>query len=338
MSRRPTGFLRTAKLADGTEVWRAQLRTADGKRPQRTLGTVWRKRSVPPRDFLTERQAKAKLHAILAGEDETVSVAPRPGSHVTLKAAATEWIRWKEESRCRPSTIQDYRAELGHLHTEFGENTPLASITTGRIEAWKRRVIAEGRLSDRTINKRLQQLGSIFRHAQRLHALSSNPVADTERLPERRSGDFDVLDPSEVELLAADAASEQDAVIFTVAAFTGLRLGELLALRWVDVDRDLRLVHVRRSFTRGIEGPPKSGRVRSVPLVDQAGTALDKLSRRERWTGDNDLVFVNAVGDHIERSTLRRRYVAALGRAGLKQLRFHDLRHTFGTLPCKLSR
>lgn len=100
----------------------------------------------------------------------------------------------------------------------------------------------------------------------------------------------------------AHAANPQDAVLFTVAAFTGLRLGELLALRWGDVDWSLQLVHVRRSFTRGREGPPKSGKVRSVPLVDQAGAALDRLSRRERWTGESDLVFVNVVGEPLERS------------------------------------
>jgi integrase len=309
-----------------------QIRTADGRRLQRTLAKVWRKRSAPPAGYLTEGQAKGRLEAILAGQDESLPVATVPGSDLTLRTAGTEWIRWKEESKCRPSTIGDYRAELGHLYAAFGENTRLASITAETIEAWKRRAIVEAQLSDRTINKRLQQLGAIFRYAQRVHGLPSNPVTEVDRQPQRHSGDFDVLDPGEVELLAANAANEQDAAIFTVAAFTGLRLGELLALRWNDVDWSLHLIHVRRGFTRGSEGPPKSGRVRSVPLVDQAAAALDRLSRRDRWTGDDDLVFVNAVGDHLERSTLRRRFVAALKRAGLKQLRFHDLRHTFGTL------
>ncbi len=72
--------------------------------------------------------------------------------------------------------------------------------------------------------------------------------------------------------------------------------------------------------------------VRSVPLVDQAAGALDRLSQRDRHTDEGDLVFVNAVGEHLERSTMRRRYVKALDRAGLKPLRFHDLRHTFATL------
>jgi Phage integrase family len=93
-----------------------------------------------------------------------------------------------------------------------------------------------------------------------------------------------------------------------------------------------RLVHVRRSYTRHEIGPTKSGKVRSVPLVDQAARALDQLSRREHLTGEEDLVFVNAVGDAIEESAMRRRFYRALKRAGLEHLRFHDLRHTFGTI------
>lgn len=116
-----------------------------------------------------------------------------------------------------------------------------------------------------------------------------------------------------------------------MAAFTGLRLGELRALRWADVDFGLRLVHVRRNFTHGADGA-KSGRVRSVPLIDQAAKALDDLSRRKRFTGDDDLVFVDEVGRNVDDRRLRRRFRDALDRAGLKRLRLHDLRHTFGTL------
>lgn len=67
-------------------------------------------------------------------------------------------------------------------------------------------------------------------------------------------------------------------------------------------------------------------------MVDQVVRSLDGLSRREHFTGDGDLVFVGETGAVIDNSALRRRYRAALERAGLKRLRFHDLRHTFGTL------
>ena len=117
-----------------------------------------------------------------------------------------------------------------------------------------------------------------------------------------------------------------------MAAFTGLRLGELRALRWGDIDFSKRIVHVRRSFTYGNEGTPKSGRVRSVPLIDQAARSFDGLSRREHFTDPDDRVFISTTGGVIDDSKLRRRYYAALDRAGLKRLNFHSLRHTFGTI------
>ncbi len=120
--------------------------------------------------------------------------------------------------------------------------------------------------------------------------------------------------------------------MFTVAAFTGLRLGELLALRFGDVDFAKRIVHVRRSYVLGHEDTPKSHKVRSVPLIDQAAAALDGLSRREHFTGPNDRVFANVTGDVLGHDLLRRRFKTALAAAGLEPMRLHDLRHTFGTL------
>lgn len=92
------------------------------------------------------------------------------------------------------------------------------------------------------------------------------------------------MTPPEVEALARAAGTDQDAALYRVAAFTGLRLGELRALRWLDIDFGRALVHVRRSYTYGTETTPKSGKVRSVPLIDQAARALDMLSRREHFT------------------------------------------------------
>jgi integrase len=292
------------------------------------------KRSRPPKGFLTRPQAEARLQEILNGNDESVPVAAPPEPVPTFAAAGREWLAYVEHDRKRRrSTVQDYRRELERvLIPEFGEDTRLDEIDMARIDAYRATLVAEGRLSARTINKRLAQLHAIFKRAQRVHGLPLNPVAGAERQPHRRSGDFSALSASEVELLAAGAANEQDAALFEVAAFTGLRLGELRGLRWSDVDRGRRLVHVRRSYTRGEEGPPKSGKVRSVPLVDQAAQALDRLGKRERFTGEDDLVFVNDLGAPFEESAMRRRFYDALDAAGLPRIRFHDLRHTFGTL------
>ena len=76
---------------------------------------------------------------------------------------------------------------------------------------------------------------------------------------------------------------------------------------------------------------PKSGKVRSVPMAPDVAAALAPLGRRGHWTGDDDLVFVGDLGGYLDGSALRRRYDRRCEGAGLRPLRFHDLRHTFGT-------
>ena len=80
------------------------------------------------------------------------------------------------------------------------------------------------------------------------------------------------------------------------AAYAGLRLGELRALRWRDVDFERRILHVRRSFSLATEDVPKSGRARAVPMVDQVARVLDELSRRPAFTRVDELVFPNPAG------------------------------------------
>jgi integrase len=280
----------------------------------------------------TRKTAEAELRRLLTdAERGTVARAARTGA--TFADVATEWLRYVEHDRKRrPSTIVGYRSALKvHLLPEFGD-TPIGSITADMIDGYRERLVREGQLSARSINKLLVQLHAIFKRAQRRHKLPANPAAGVERQPLRRSGDFDLLSPVEVEALARAAASAQDAAIYTVAAFTGLRLGELRALRWSDVDFASHFVYVRHNYTSRVLGDPKSGKVRSVPLIDQAAAAFDRLSRREHFTDPDDLVFCSETGTYIDESALRRRYYAALERAGVKHLRFHDLRHTFGTL------
>jgi len=108
-------------------------------------------------------------------------------------------------------------------------------------------------------------------------------------------------------------------------------MGELLALRWLDVDFAGATIRVRSSWAGGQLTTPKSGKVRSVPMAPDVAAALAKLGDRKHWMGDDDLVFASEIGDHLSDSALRVRYKAALRRAGLRDLRFHDLRHTFGT-------
>jgi hypothetical protein len=107
--------------------------------------------------------------------------------------------------------------------------------------------------------------------------------------------------------LVRAAADEQDAAIYLIAAYTGLRRGELIALCGREVDFANDVVRVRASFAAGHLTTPKSGKVRSVPLVPQVAGALALLGQRDELTAEDDLVFPGEGGCHLDGSALRRR-------------------------------
>jgi len=132
--------------------------------------------------------------------------------------------------------------------------------------------------------------------------------------------------------LARAAASGQDAALFLTAAFAGLRRGELVALRWRDVDFEKRSIRVEGSFSHGAVTTTKGGRVRAVPQSPRWHKRSRASGQRGYATAPGDPVFPGDIAGHLDVSALRRRFVAARDAAGLRPLRFRDMRHTFGSL------
>jgi integrase len=289
---------------------------------------AWTERGRPPAGYFTKRQAEDWLRGVLdEARRGTLPGMVRTGA--TFADAATEFLRYAEQDRgCKASTLRDYRSNLeAHLLPAFGA-VALEDLTTASIDG--RRASLTG-LSPRTKNKLLVVMHGVMRRAASVWELQINPVAGVEKQRTRSTGDLEVFSPEEVMALVRAAASEQDGAIYLTAAFTGLRRGELLALRWRDVDFSGSLIRVRASYAAGQLTSPKSGKVRSVPMAPDVAAVLAALGQRQDWVGDDDLVFPGETGPFLDGSALRRRYASALSRAGLRALRFHDLRHTFGT-------
>jgi integrase len=325
--RPPSGHVFRVDRARGP-VWYAKYRLPGGRQVQKKLGPAWSERGRPPAGYVTKRLAEDWLRSTLdEARRGTLPGLIRTG--VTFADAAAEYLRYCEHDRaCKPSTLRDYRSNLeAHLLPAFAP-LPLEDITTASIDSWRASLTG---LSPRTKNKLLVVMHGVMRRAGSVWGLPANPVAGVEKQRARSTGDLEVFSPEEVMALVRAAPSEHDAAIYLTAAFTGLRRGELLALRWRDVDFGGSLIRVRASYAAGELTSPKSGKVRSVPMAPDVAAALAALGQRKDWVDDDDLVFASETGAYVDGSALRRRYTSALARAGLRPLRFHDLRHTFGT-------
>jgi integrase len=336
-------------------AWYAKYRLPDGRQVQRKLGPAWSQRSRPPAGYYTKRLAEDWLRDVFEqARRGTLPGMVRTGA--TFADAAAEFLRYVEHDRAlKPSTLRGYRSIIdAYLLPAFGPRR-LEDITAREVELWRSQLTSVGGggrkpkqqgndkpaedskpkpprpLANNSKNRIVTLLHGVMARACKAYGLPLNPVAGVERHPVRLAGDIDVFSPEEVWALVRAAGSEQDGAIFLTAAFTGLRRGELIALHWRDVDFTGSILRVRASYAAGALTAPKSGKVRSVPLAPEVAKAVAKLSQRDLFTGDDELVFVGEAGSYLDGSALRRRYKNALTKAKLRPLRFHDLRHTFGT-------
>jgi integrase len=208
----------------------------------------------------------------------------------------------------------------------------------------------------RNVNKHRQLLAAMFSYGCRsdTYALPANPVAGTDKRREDPPPALDYYEVEEVEALARACETgehrtgqppkdpdelsarrledRRDANIFRLLFYTGLRLGEMLTLRWEDVDLQDRLLLVRRGLSAGQETLPKGRRHRFVPLSTPAVATLARLGDRDEFTEPDDYVLCNRWGRRLDPSALRRRYKRACGAAGLRPVRLHGLRHAAGSL------
>lgn len=280
--------------------------------------------TIGPNKKEAERELAARLSALSAGTYRELKDA-------TFEEFALLWID-RAEARLKPSTHASYaRCLVTHLVPEFGAY-PLRSLTTGQIQDWVDRTLAKG-LAPKSVNNFLVVLKKMLKDAVRWEYLAANPAADVERVrvPHR---EMRALSAEQVKRFLA--AVEPDYwLLFTVAVFTGLRRGELLALQWGDVDWEKARLNVRRSVWKGRFIGPKT--VRSTRSVDLAPQVLDALrAARPQLPADSlraQLVFSGPNGRPLEPDNMvKRHFLPALERAELPRIRFHDLRHTYASL------
>jgi integrase len=305
---------------------------ADGRRVKRRLGI---KRPRGGREGMTVADAERELRRLM---DEPVPAAA-PGDRLTLSQAGERYRRHLEALGRKRTTLASVESTFRiWLDPQLGARG-LDAIRPEDVEDLMRSMAGE-KVGAKSIRNYIGTLSALYRFAMhpRRRWAKVNPVDAIDLPPVVDSTEIHYLTIHEVEALASAAVEGEhqalDRALYVMAAMTGLRQGELIALRWSDVDWGAQRVRVRRSHVLGAFDTPKSRRsVRSVPLSARVARELDLWHQTTRWSSDAALVFAEpSTGDVLPRGGLMRRYRRALKAAKLEPThRFHDLRHTFGT-------
>jgi integrase len=327
MARRSYG---TGSLTIRRGKWFGQWRVGQ-KKIGRVIGPV---RQPSTREGLTRSQAECELRRLIESEAAPIPIQAR----VTIEEAGKQYVSHAEAMGRRRSTTKDYESTLRVHLTPFFAGMTLDKIEPADIE----RFMAQKRREDKATKSILNYLillQSILTFAQKRGWLrGENPCRFVDK-PRAESTDPDVhfLDQAELEaVLGVEPEHDFDPmlrVMYLTAAMSGLRLGECRGLRWRDVDWVAGRIRVRQTYVRGEVGVPKSRRSsRSVPLADRLAGELEHQFQRSDYQEDDALVFGNPqTGKAISASFVEQRFRWALGKAEVRRVRFHDLRHTFGT-------
>lgn len=261
------------------------------------------------------------------------------GQYQELKAIsfgdfASKWLSDYSEPRHKPNTHRFYRdIVLLHLVPCFG-CLKLTSITPHMIEEYLAKKRKEGHLCPTTIGYTLRVLKTILKRALVWGYLLKNPAEHVE-MPRAERKEMEILTVEELQLFlkTAKETEPEHYPFFLTAALTGMRLGELLALRWTDINWTNGQIHVRRSLSFGKFTEPKSRAAVRAIIVPPSLLSVLKRHKLSCTVSESDLVFPNEEGKALDPNNLRRRqFKRILRKAGLREIRIHDLRHTYASI------
>jgi integrase len=341
--RRPYG---TGSLYVRGEVWYGHWRADDGRQVKRRIGPI---RGEGSREGLTRRQAEAELRRLIA---HTLVPQLTTGDALAIGDLGRRYLESLRRQGRKKATLTAVESILRvWLEPFFGERD-LRRICAQDVEDLMSMMErgerpaprAKGdrrygrKVGPKSIRNYIGCLSALLAFAERKGWLAANVARHVELPGKPESQEIRFLDPNELRALTDSALDGPyrtlDRALYFTAAMTGLRQGELVALRWRDVDFAAGRVRVRQNYVLGEFGTPKSRRsTRSVPLAAEVSRELAGLQRAAQQTTPDQLVFADpCTDDPLEKAAILRRFRGALTSAGLeKSHRFHDLRHTFGT-------
>jgi integrase len=276
------------------------------------------------------------------------------GGRRTLGDWLEEWLGLCTVRGLAPRTLETYRWVIRAYLPQQLLETQLRALRPQQLNALYAALLTEGRrrrgreargggLSPRTVRMVHMVVRRALRDAVRLRMIELNP-ADAADPPSWRvrSPVFPTWSPAELRRFLLATATDRDYAAYHLAAFTGLRRGELLALRWSDLDLQNAVLRVVQTIVvlwnrDPYIGPTKTDKSRRVIALDRQTVRVLRRHHRisERVTSshanDNAFVFCDKEGNPINPERFGDRFRSNVRRVGVPRIRFHDLRHTHAT-------
>jgi integrase len=316
----------------------------------------------------TRKAAKDRLGEILKSNGQLIE------TRRTVKEYGEAWLETYGKTHLKDSTYQEYKAALEkHVFPIFGR-LPFTKVSREAVKRLIAEKIAAG-FSRSTVRNIIAPLREMYNHAIDDGAASFNPASRVGRF-NRRRGEDTTVDPLTKEELHIFLKTVREQMpdyypLFFCAVTTGMRQGELIGLKPIDVDFAGRFIHVQRNISRGEASSPKNGKTRRVDMSLQLTNLLDQLVAKRRATAltremekspeerrkpeevvatvMEDWLFTTPEiiakrakrksparkprgGTRLDPSNLRKVFWSVLSKAELRRVRFHDLRHTFASL------
>lgn len=289
-------------------------RTGARKRCRQSLGT---------RDGREARKREKYLMVQL----ETMPTHEETKKSAAFSGFAAHWLNTHVRTNLKPTTYRSYEQILRvHLVPYFGD-VDLREISVESVELYKSRKSSTH--SAKTVNNHLGILGKLLVDAVKWEYADRNPAHEVQPLRLHPQDGFDFWEPEESSafLEAVKEKRPEWHPFFLCALRTGMRLGELCALRWQDVDLDKGQIHVKRSYSHGTVTTPKSGRSRTLDM----STALKAALKEHKPRDPGELVFPYRKGGYLNRARIKSTFWTCIRAAAVKRIRLHDMRHTFAS-------
>lgn len=329
-SRYQAGCLTTESRSNGVDVyifrWREPVKNGKSRQRKIVLGTIKELTK-------TQAQKKANEHRQRANDPEPVA----PIVAMTVAELAEHYKQRELGKDCGKTTkvIKAYEYILANYVLPKWGPSSLQSIKAVAIEDWLRSLAK----ANGTKAKIREVFGATFRHAMRYELYPTNPITNVRQV-RKRTIEPSILEPAEIAAILQELeGTEPVRTAFLIAAVMGMRRSEIFGLKWVDVDFERAILHVRRSYVDGVVGPTKTeSSRRPLPIPAQALKALESWHRISQFSAPADWVFASEF--HFGKQPLwagtlwQRNVTPAIKQAGIDKpkLGWHTLRRSFASL------